>query len=104
MSEKKEVIDGKYELLTLQCNMTEFLRNASRVIQKMIVQEEIFEAKKKFNEYLEFTAIKIRKFEDLMEKIKDLNPEYIVKDCLSCRLQFNQMLPYKVFHPIEILK
>jgi glycerol-3-phosphate dehydrogenase subunit C len=40
----------------------------------------------------------------LMDKIKTLNPEYIVTDCLSCRLQFKQMLPYKVFHPIEILK
>ena len=40
----------------------------------------------------------------LMDKIKELNPEYIVTDCLSCRLQFNQMLPYKVRHPIEILK
>ena len=40
----------------------------------------------------------------LMEKIKALNPEYIVTDCLSCRLQFNQMLPYEVLHPIEVLK
>jgi len=40
----------------------------------------------------------------LMEKITELNPEYIVTDCLSCRLQFHQMLPYKVKHPIELLK
>jgi len=39
----------------------------------------------------------------LMEKIKVLNPERLVTDCLSCRLQFNQLTPYKVFHPIEIL-
>jgi Fe-S oxidoreductase len=24
-------------------------------------------------------------------------------DCLSCRIQFNQMLPYKVCHPLEVL-
>ena len=39
----------------------------------------------------------------LMEKIKELNPERLVTDCLSCRLQFNQLTPYKVYHPIEIL-
>lgn len=39
-----------------------------------------------------------------MAKIKELNPEKLVTDCLSCRLQFNQLLPYKVQHPIEILK
>jgi len=52
----------------------------------------------------EFHQASINLGNRLMEKIKDLNPEYIVTDCLSCRLQFNQMLPYKVFHPIEILK
>lgn len=40
----------------------------------------------------------------LMAKIKELQPEKLVTDCLSCRLQFNQQLPYKVLHPIEILK
>ena len=40
----------------------------------------------------------------LMNKINDLKPERLVTDCLSCRLQFNQLLPYKVYHPIEILK
>jgi len=39
----------------------------------------------------------------LMEKIKGLNPQWLVTDCLSCRLQFNQLLPYKVQHPVEIL-
>jgi hypothetical protein len=28
----------------------------------------------------------------------------LVTDCLSFRLQFKQLLPYKVYHPIEILK
>ena len=40
----------------------------------------------------------------LMHKIRELNPENIVTDCLSCRLQFAQLTPYRVFHPIEILK
>jgi glycerol-3-phosphate dehydrogenase subunit C len=39
----------------------------------------------------------------LMKKIRTIDPERLVSDCLSCRLQFNQLLPYRVFHPIEIL-
>lgn len=39
----------------------------------------------------------------LMEKIKSLHPERLVTDCLSCRIQFNQLIPYRVFHPVEIL-
>jgi glycerol-3-phosphate dehydrogenase subunit C len=39
----------------------------------------------------------------LIDKIKDMNPEVLVTDCLSCRLQFNQLLPLKVLHPVEIL-
>ena len=39
-----------------------------------------------------------------MAKIKELDPAMLVTDCLSCRLQFKQLLPYKVYHPIEILK
>jgi glycerol-3-phosphate dehydrogenase subunit C len=33
-----------------------------------------------------------------------MNPEILVTDCLSCRLQFNQLLPHKVLHPVEILR
>jgi len=40
----------------------------------------------------------------LMEKIRTVNPDRIVTDCLSCRLQLKQLLPYDVVHPIEILK
>ena len=40
----------------------------------------------------------------LMTKIKELNPETLVTDCLSCRLQFKQLLPHRVQHPVEILK
>jgi glycerol-3-phosphate dehydrogenase subunit C len=39
----------------------------------------------------------------LMGKIRELNPEILVTDCLSCRIQFNQLLPNKVLHPVEIL-
>ncbi|MBW2427388.1 MAG: FeS-binding protein, partial [Deltaproteobacteria bacterium] len=39
----------------------------------------------------------------LIAKIKEIDPENIVTDCPSCRLQFNQLTSYKVFHPIEVL-
>ncbi len=39
----------------------------------------------------------------LMKKIKEIDPERIITDCLSCRLQFNQLTPYRVMHPIELL-
>ena len=35
-----------------------------------------------------------------MQKIE---PENIVADCLSCRLQFTQLTPHKVIPSIEIL-
>lgn len=40
----------------------------------------------------------------LMEKLRTVNPEKIVTDCLSCRLQFNQVLPYDVIHPVQLLR
>jgi glycerol-3-phosphate dehydrogenase subunit C len=39
----------------------------------------------------------------LINKIKAAAPEAIVTDCLSCRLQFQHLLPYPVYHPLEIL-
>jgi glycerol-3-phosphate dehydrogenase subunit C len=39
----------------------------------------------------------------LLEKIRKQDPEAIITDCLSCRLQFRHALPYPVFHPLEIL-
>jgi glycerol-3-phosphate dehydrogenase subunit C len=39
----------------------------------------------------------------LIDKIKELNPEILVTDCLSCRLQFKQLLPNRVLHPVEVL-
>jgi glycerol-3-phosphate dehydrogenase subunit C len=38
-----------------------------------------------------------------MEKIRALNPDTVVTDCLSCRLQLTQMTPFAVRHPLEIL-
>ena len=40
----------------------------------------------------------------LMKQITDMNPDKLITDCLSCRMQFNHLLPYDVLHPIEILQ
>ena len=52
----------------------------------------------------DFHQSSIRLGQRLMDKIKQIEPDRIVTDCLSCRLQFNQCLPYPVAHPIEILQ
>ncbi len=39
----------------------------------------------------------------LMRKIEAASPDAIVTDCLSCRLQFEHLLPYPVLHPLEVL-
>lgn len=39
----------------------------------------------------------------LMRKVEAAAPETLLTDCLSCRLQFNQMLPQPVAHPVEVL-
>jgi glycerol-3-phosphate dehydrogenase subunit C len=39
----------------------------------------------------------------LMEKIRERHPQAIITDCMSCALQFRHVLPYPVFHPMEIL-
>ena len=52
----------------------------------------------------EFHETSIHLGNKLMDKIKALDPEKIVTDCLSCRLQFNQLLPYKVQHPVELIR
>jgi glycerol-3-phosphate dehydrogenase subunit C len=39
----------------------------------------------------------------LIKKIQAANPDAIVTDCLSCRLQFEHLLPYPVLHPIEVI-
>lgn len=52
----------------------------------------------------EFHSASIKMGSRLMAKIKEIHPQRLATDCLSCRLQFNQLTPYKVLHPIEILK
>jgi glycerol-3-phosphate dehydrogenase subunit C len=52
----------------------------------------------------EFYDSSIKLGSRLMKKINDLNSEKLVTDCLSCRLQFNQLTPCAGVHPIEILK
>ena len=39
----------------------------------------------------------------LMRKVEAAAPATLLTDCLSCRMQFNQMLPQPVAHPVEIL-
>ncbi len=51
-----------------------------------------------------FHDASVRLGQPLAEKIKGASPEAIVTDCLSCRLQFQHLLPsLPVFHPLEII-
>lgn len=52
----------------------------------------------------DFHDVSVAMGSGLMEKVKALDPERLVSDCLSCRIQFNQLVPHKVFHPVEILR
>jgi glycerol-3-phosphate dehydrogenase subunit C len=40
----------------------------------------------------------------LIARIRHMTPDRLTTDCLSCRMQFNQMCSYPVLHPIEILR
>ena len=51
----------------------------------------------------EFHPWSIRIGSRLMARLKSLNPEVLATDCLSCRMQFNQLTPYEVVHPIQII-
>lgn len=51
----------------------------------------------------DFYDASLRLASPLIRKIQAAAPEAIITDCLSCRLQFQHLLPYKVFHPVEIL-
>jgi glycerol-3-phosphate dehydrogenase subunit C len=51
----------------------------------------------------DFHETSIRLGRRLMEKIRNLDPRSIVTNCLSCRLQLQQVLPCEVYHPIEVL-
>jgi len=39
----------------------------------------------------------------LVARLRSLNPEVVATDCLSCRMQFNQLTPYEVVHPIQLI-
>ena len=52
----------------------------------------------------EFHPRSIKIGSNLIEKIEEIAPDVIATDCLSCRIQFNQMTSYKVRHPIEIIR
>lgn len=51
----------------------------------------------------DFYRVSVEMGSRLMDKITAIHPERLVTDCLSCRIQFNQLIPYRVFHPVEIL-
>ena len=40
----------------------------------------------------------------LANKVRAAAPEEVTTECLSCQMQFQQMLPYEVSHPVEILR
>ena len=52
----------------------------------------------------EFHHSSIKIASRLIAKIRDFNPDVLTTDCLSCRLQFNQLTSYKVLHPIEVIR
>jgi glycerol-3-phosphate dehydrogenase subunit C len=52
----------------------------------------------------EFHHRSIRIGSSLTARIRSLNPDVIATDCLSYRMQFNQMTPFKVMHPIEMIR
>lgn len=55
-----------------------------------------------FKSYFHPLSIKISG--RLIAKLKRIDPKVIATDCISCRLQFNQLTPYKVLHPLEIIR
>ncbi len=50
-----------------------------------------------------FHGASLRLGKPLMQKIRKAEPEAIITDCLSCRLQFTHTLPYPVLHPLEVI-
>lgn len=53
----------------------------------------------------DFYQVSVEMGSRLMEKIKTIHPERLATDCLSCRIQFNQLIPrQQVLHPIEIFR
>ncbi len=39
----------------------------------------------------------------LLQKIREMKPDVLVTECLSCRMQFDHALPFAQAHPVEIL-
>ncbi len=50
-----------------------------------------------------FHDVSIKLGTPLIQKIQAAQPTAIITDCLSCRLQFQHMLPFPVYHPLEII-
>ncbi len=42
--------------------------------------------------------------ERLAKKLEEFKPEIVITDCLSCRIQLNQLTTYSVLHPLEIIR
>jgi glycerol-3-phosphate dehydrogenase subunit C len=51
----------------------------------------------------DFYDASLRLATPLIRKIQAAAPEAIITDCLSCRLQFQHLLPFPVMHPMEVL-
>lgn len=51
----------------------------------------------------DFHSKSIEMAQPLLQKIREINPDILVTECLSCRLQFKQTLPFSQAHPAEIL-
>jgi glycerol-3-phosphate dehydrogenase subunit C len=51
----------------------------------------------------DFHEVSVDMGRPLVEKIDAIAPEWLVTDCLSCRIQFQQLTSYRIFHPVEIL-
>lgn len=52
----------------------------------------------------EFHDASLRLGDPLMAKIRSSHPEEILTECLSCRLQFQQLDQIPVRHPVEVLR
>ena len=39
----------------------------------------------------------------IMSRIRAVHPDGTVTDCLICRIRFQQLADYPVFHPAEVL-
>ncbi len=50
----------------------------------------------------EFYDASLRLATPLIRKIQAAAPDVIITDCLSCRLQFQHLLPFPVMHPLEV--